>query len=172
MWCKIRWSSMEHALVRDPEKFPAWLQPSRDRRMTFFANAARSLSEQLIEPIEPEPANTSALDQRLHSALAALPDLRARSCYAISKRWITAPSKLPWVLSLMARSEGDEHSRPYANNFRPVLLQWTKAYGNELHDEIDTCCAADLHNEQTEHPSARISSIAAAWRKLIRKSNL
>jgi RNA polymerase sigma factor (sigma-70 family) len=33
------------------------------------------LSERLIEPIEPEPANTTALDQQLHSALAALPEL-------------------------------------------------------------------------------------------------
>jgi RNA polymerase sigma factor (sigma-70 family) len=33
------------------------------------------LPEQLTEPIEPEAANTSPLDQRLHSALAALPEL-------------------------------------------------------------------------------------------------
>jgi RNA polymerase sigma factor (sigma-70 family) len=33
------------------------------------------LSEQLTESIEPERTITSALDQRLHSALAALPEL-------------------------------------------------------------------------------------------------
>jgi RNA polymerase sigma factor (sigma-70 family) len=33
------------------------------------------LSEQQIEPVEPEPANTTVLDQQLQSALAALPEL-------------------------------------------------------------------------------------------------
>jgi len=50
---KSRWR------VRDPEKFPAWLP----------------LSEETIEIAEPEPADATALDRQLHSALAALPEL-------------------------------------------------------------------------------------------------
>ena len=68
---KTRWR------VRDPEKFPAWLATVARHKAhdVFRKRRTVPLSEQLIEPIEPEPANTSALDQRLHSALAALPEL-------------------------------------------------------------------------------------------------
>jgi RNA polymerase sigma-70 factor (ECF subfamily) len=63
--------------VRDPEKFPAWLATVARHKAhdVFRKRRTVPLSEQLTEPIEPEPANTSALDQRLHSALAALPEL-------------------------------------------------------------------------------------------------
>jgi RNA polymerase sigma-70 factor, ECF subfamily len=68
---KTRWR------VRDPEKFPAWLATVARHKAhdVFRKRRTVSLSEQLIEPIEPERGNTSALDQRLHSALAALPEL-------------------------------------------------------------------------------------------------
>jgi RNA polymerase sigma-70 factor (ECF subfamily) len=67
---KTRWR------VRDPEKFPAWLATVARHKAhdVFRKRRTVPLSEQLTEPIEPEPANTSALDQRLHSALAALPE--------------------------------------------------------------------------------------------------
>jgi RNA polymerase sigma-70 factor (ECF subfamily) len=63
--------------VRDPEKFPAWLATVARHKAhdVFRKHRTVPLSEQLTEPIEPEPANTGALDQRLHSALAALPEL-------------------------------------------------------------------------------------------------
>jgi RNA polymerase sigma factor (sigma-70 family) len=68
---KTRWR------VRDPEKFPAWLATIARHKAhdVFRKRRTVPLPEQLIEPIETEPANTSALDQRLRSALAALPEL-------------------------------------------------------------------------------------------------
>ena len=63
--------------VRDPEKFPAWMATVTRHKAhdVFRKRRTVPLSEQLTEPIEPEPTNTSALDQILHSALAALPEL-------------------------------------------------------------------------------------------------
>jgi len=68
---KARWR------VRDPGKFPAWLATIARHKAhdVFRKRRTVPLSEQVTEPIEPEPANTSALDQRLHSALATLPEL-------------------------------------------------------------------------------------------------
>ena len=68
---KTRWR------VRDPEKFPAWLATiaRHNAHDVFRKRRAVPLPELLTEPIEPESTNTSALDQRLHSALAALPEL-------------------------------------------------------------------------------------------------
>jgi RNA polymerase sigma-70 factor (ECF subfamily) len=68
---KTRWR------VRDPEKFPAWLATITRHRAHDIFRKRRTVpfSEHLTEPIEPEAASTSALDQRLHSALAALPEL-------------------------------------------------------------------------------------------------
>jgi RNA polymerase sigma-70 factor (ECF subfamily) len=68
---KTRWR------VRDPEKFPAWLSTIARHRShdVFRRRRTVPLSQQVSEPIEPESQNTSALDQRLHSALAALPEL-------------------------------------------------------------------------------------------------
>ena len=68
---KARWR------VRDPEKFPAWLATIARHKAQDVLRKRRTvpLSEQLFEPIEPESANTSALDQQLHSALAGLPEL-------------------------------------------------------------------------------------------------
>jgi RNA polymerase sigma-70 factor, ECF subfamily len=68
---KTRWR------VRDPEKFPAWLATiaRHNAHDVFRKRRAVPLPELLTETIEAEPTNTSALDQRLHSALAALPEL-------------------------------------------------------------------------------------------------
>ena len=68
---KTRWR------VRDPEKLPAWLATiARHRaRDVFRKRRTVPLSEQVTEPIEPESANSDALDHRLQSALAALPEL-------------------------------------------------------------------------------------------------
>ena len=68
---KTRWR------VRDPEKFPAWLATIARHRAhdVFRKRRTVPLSQQVTEPIEPEQASTSALDHRLHSALAALPEL-------------------------------------------------------------------------------------------------
>ena len=51
---KTRWR------VRDPEKFPAWLATVARHKAhdVFRKRRTVPLSEQLIEPIEPEPANT------------------------------------------------------------------------------------------------------------------
>jgi RNA polymerase sigma-70 factor, ECF subfamily len=68
---KTRWR------VRDPEKFPAWLATIARHRAhdVFRKRRTVPLSEETIEAIEPEPNDTLALDQQLHSALAALPEL-------------------------------------------------------------------------------------------------
>ena len=68
---KTRWR------VRDPEKFPAWLATiaRHKARDVFRKRRTVPLPEQMTEPIEPGRSNTSALDHRLQSALAALPEL-------------------------------------------------------------------------------------------------
>jgi RNA polymerase sigma-70 factor (ECF subfamily) len=68
---KTRWR------VRDSEKFPVWLATIARHKAhdVFRKRRTVPLFEQLTEPIEPEAADASALDQRLHSALAALPEL-------------------------------------------------------------------------------------------------
>ena len=68
---KTRWR------VQDPEKFPAWLATiARHKAHDIFRkHRTVPLSGQLTEPVEAEPTDTSALDQQLHCALAALPEL-------------------------------------------------------------------------------------------------
>lgn len=68
---KARWR------VRDPERFPAWLATIARHKAhdVFRKRRTIPLSEQLTESIAPEVTNTSGLDNRLHSALAALPEL-------------------------------------------------------------------------------------------------
>jgi len=68
---KTRWR------VRDPEKLPAWLATIARHKAhdVFRKRRTVPLSEQLIEPVEQEQANTTALDRRLQSALVALPEL-------------------------------------------------------------------------------------------------
>jgi hypothetical protein len=90
---KTRWR------VRDPEKFPAWLATIARHRAhdVFRRRRTVPLSEQLAEPIEPEAPNTTALDQRLHSAKRFQSFIGPRSRCVTSKRWIIALSKIPWV---------------------------------------------------------------------------
>ena len=68
---KTRWR------VRDPEKFPPWLATiaRHNAHDVFRRRRAVPLSKQMIEPIEAESADATALEQKLHSALAALPEL-------------------------------------------------------------------------------------------------
>jgi len=68
---KTRWR------VRDPEKFPAWLAAIARHRAhdVFRKRRTVPISEEPIDAIEPEPANTMTLDRQLHSALADLPEL-------------------------------------------------------------------------------------------------
>jgi RNA polymerase sigma-70 factor, ECF subfamily len=68
---KTRWR------VRDPEKFPAWLAAIARHRAHDVFRRRRSVPfiHETIEPNEPVTADTAAIDQQLHSALAALPEL-------------------------------------------------------------------------------------------------
>jgi RNA polymerase sigma-70 factor, ECF subfamily len=68
---KTRWR------VRDPEKFPAWLCVIARHRAhdVFRRQPGVSLTHETIKPNEPETTDTAAIDQRLHSALAALPEI-------------------------------------------------------------------------------------------------
>jgi RNA polymerase sigma-70 factor, ECF subfamily len=63
--------------VRDAEKFPAWLATIARHRAHDTLRRRRSvpLSEQPTEPMASQPVDTTALDRKLHSALAALPQL-------------------------------------------------------------------------------------------------
>jgi RNA polymerase sigma factor (sigma-70 family) len=80
---KTRWR------VRDPEKFPAWLATvaRHNAHDVFRKRRTVPLSKQMIEPIEPEPANASALDcvdyetrnTRAPETVAAVCDRRQRS---------------------------------------------------------------------------------------------
>jgi RNA polymerase sigma-70 factor (ECF subfamily) len=75
---KSRWR------LRDPEKFPAWLcMIARHRARDIFRRRRTvPLSGEMTEPVESEAADTTALDQQLHFALAALPELH-RSALAL-----------------------------------------------------------------------------------------
>ena len=68
---KTRWR------VRDPEKFPAWLATIARHRAHDLLRRRRTISlpPETIETNEPERPDTAAIDQRLHSALATLPEL-------------------------------------------------------------------------------------------------
>src|SRR5439155_25081454 len=77
---KTRWR------VRDLEKFPAWLATIARHKAhdVFRIRRTVHLPEQLIEPLEPEPANTTPVHQQLHSAQPTLPELhrdRRAVCY-------------------------------------------------------------------------------------------
>jgi RNA polymerase sigma-70 factor, ECF subfamily len=68
---KTRWR------VRDPAKFPAWLATIARHRAHDVLRRRRTvpLSERTIETSDTEATDTTAIDQRLHSALATLPEL-------------------------------------------------------------------------------------------------
>jgi RNA polymerase sigma-70 factor (ECF subfamily) len=68
---KTRWR------VRDPEKFPAWLATIARHRAHDVMRRRRTFPffQETIEISEPEPTDTTGLDQQLHSALATLPEL-------------------------------------------------------------------------------------------------
>jgi RNA polymerase sigma-70 factor (ECF subfamily) len=68
---KTRWR------VRDPEKFPAWLAAIARHKAhdVFRRRRTVPLAHETIEINERETADPSELDQRLHSALALLPEL-------------------------------------------------------------------------------------------------
>src|SRR5438874_3580334 len=68
---KTRWR------VRDPEKFPAWLATIARHRAHDVLRRRRTvpLSQEIIETNDTEATDTTAIDQRLHSALASLPEL-------------------------------------------------------------------------------------------------
>jgi RNA polymerase sigma-70 factor (ECF subfamily) len=68
---KSRWR------VRDPEKFPAWLcMIARHRaRDVFRKRKPTPLPDEVIEIAVSETSDTTAVDQQLHSALAALPEI-------------------------------------------------------------------------------------------------
>ena len=68
---KTRWR------VRDPEKFPAWLTTIARHKAHDIFRKRRTvpLSKEGIEPTEIQFPDTTAIDQQLHSALAALPEL-------------------------------------------------------------------------------------------------
>jgi RNA polymerase sigma-70 factor, ECF subfamily len=68
---KTRWR------VRDPEKFPAWLATIARHRAHDVLRRRRTfpLFQQVIETNVTEATDTTAIDQQLQSALAALPEL-------------------------------------------------------------------------------------------------
>ena len=68
---KMRWR------VRDPEKFPAWLSMIARHRAHDIFRKRRSLplGDETIEASGATAPDTVAMDQQLHSALAALPEL-------------------------------------------------------------------------------------------------
>jgi RNA polymerase sigma-70 factor (ECF subfamily) len=68
---KTRWR------VRDPEKFPAWISMIARHRAhdVFRKRRTISLAHETRETNEKKAPDTTELDQQLHSALAALPEL-------------------------------------------------------------------------------------------------
>ncbi len=68
---KTRWR------VRGPEKFPAWLATIARHRAHDIFRKRRPVPypHERIEITEGEPTDTTAVDHKLHSALATLPEL-------------------------------------------------------------------------------------------------
>lgn len=66
---KTRWR------VRDPQKFPAWLCMIARHRAHDIFRKRRPLPAEILSSDQSGQSNQSGLDQRLHSALASLPEL-------------------------------------------------------------------------------------------------
>jgi RNA polymerase sigma-70 factor (ECF subfamily) len=71
---KMRWRA------RDPEKFPAWLATIARHRANDIFRKRRTVplsatTDEIIEPSSTAEPSEMELDQQLHSALAALPDI-------------------------------------------------------------------------------------------------
>jgi len=68
---KTRWR------VRDPDKFPAWLATITRHRAhdVFRKRRAIPFAHEAIQTNQLKTTDTAAIDQRLHSALAALPEV-------------------------------------------------------------------------------------------------
>lgn len=68
---KMRWR------VREPEKFPAWVSAIARHRAHDVFRKRRPLrfTDETVEPSEPTTLDPLAMDQKLHSALATLPEL-------------------------------------------------------------------------------------------------
>ncbi|HEX4653622.1 MAG TPA: sigma-70 family RNA polymerase sigma factor [Candidatus Udaeobacter sp.] len=68
---KTRWR------VRDPQKFPAWFATIARHRAHDVLRRRRSvpLSREAMKTDDAESTDTTVMDQRLHSALASLPEL-------------------------------------------------------------------------------------------------
>jgi RNA polymerase sigma-70 factor, ECF subfamily len=66
---KTRWR------VRDPEKFPAWLAAIARHRAHDILRKRQPFSYPYEGIGQNEPIDTTAVDQKLHSALATLPEL-------------------------------------------------------------------------------------------------
>lgn len=67
---KMRWR------VRDPEKFPAWLSMiARHRAHDAFRKRRRDFTYEKIKATDVNMAETGAIDQQLHLAIATLPEL-------------------------------------------------------------------------------------------------
>jgi len=88
---KTRWR------VRDPEKLPAWLATIARHKAHDVFRKRRTVpfSEQQIEPVELEPANTTVLDQQFAvcARRIARSSIGRRLHCATSKKWIIALSK-------------------------------------------------------------------------------
>src|SRR5437762_12220311 len=61
--------------VRDPEKFPAWLATIARHRAHDILRRRRTVSLKEVIPSLVTQTDDSDLDQKLHSALAGLPEL-------------------------------------------------------------------------------------------------
>ena len=68
---KMRWR------VRDAEKFPAWLCTIARHRAHDLLRKRRTVAftQEVIETAEADTPDSAAVDEQLHSALAALPEL-------------------------------------------------------------------------------------------------
>jgi RNA polymerase sigma factor (sigma-70 family) len=147
---KTRWR------VRDPEKFPAWLATIARHRARDIFRKRRTVPlsatiDEIIESGSGAEPNGSELDQQLRSALAACRRfIVPRSHFVTSKRWITAPSKIPWASPMVRCVEFSAAlSLRCVNSFARLSPQSIKRMAT-IHNEIDNWLAADIHGELSD----------------------